>query len=744
MRRLLAFVLIATTAFPQSPTVNDESRKAEPSDFVVRLNVNLVQVDAAVTDSKGRPVKGLTADDFEVFQDGVQQKITNFSYVEEGVKVPVAALARKGEPPVPAPPVELNRQQVRRSIVLVVDDLGLSFENMARVRIALKKFVDDQMQPRDMVAIVRTGAGIGALQQFTTDKRLLYAAINQIKFSFLARAASFAPMDVGRTLQRPGVSGPGRLGADVEAERYANIAGADACMNDTMSSMGSLGAIRYVIDGLRDMPGRKALILFSQQLQIQERPDRVGGTTACDYDGVRQLLRRLTDAAERSAVVIYSIDPLGLATLAPGADYNPFGGGPVKGSAAAAVNILNTDLKNRSVDYQFSLGGLEQLAADTGGTLATHNDISGAIREAVDDASNFYVIGYHPPASTFDAKRGPISYHRITVKVKRSGLHVRSRNGFFGFQGEEPGNAALTPGQQLARVLASPFAQNDVPLRMTTFFSKTNKPLVTTLLYLDAKNLSFRKQADGKYQATIDAIAMAFDADGGAINSTQAKYTFSTTEQDYRVAMQNGIILTLQYPVLKPGPYQMRVAVRDEASDKMGSANQFIEVPNLKRKRLALSGILMKQLSAAEASAAALTWEPSLTTREAVATPDKVDSKGNEAIRIFKAGERVGWFYQIFNAKRGPDQHVNVSIQVRVFLDGKEVIQSDPAVAHLPENTAADYVPASGHMVIGTKLSPGDYALQLIVTDNLAKKKYATASQWVGFEIEKPQSQASE
>src|SRR5581483_11088372 len=130
MRRLLAFLLIAATAFPKEP-VND-SDKAEPSDFVVRINVNLVQVDAVVTDSKGHPVKGLTPDDFEVFQDGQPQKITNFSYVEEGVKVPSISATRNNEPSVPPPPVPLKKEQVRRSIVLVVDDLGLSLENMAR------------------------------------------------------------------------------------------------------------------------------------------------------------------------------------------------------------------------------------------------------------------------------------------------------------------------------------------------------------------------------------------------------------------------------------------------------------------------------------------------------------------------------------------------------------------------------------------------------------------------------------
>jgi hypothetical protein len=98
-----------------------------PADFVVRINVNVIQVDAVVTDSKGHKVTGLKAEDFEVFQNGVPQRITNFNYVENGIK-PTASSVRW------APRVPLKPGQVRRTIVLVVDDLGMSFEGMAYVR----------------------------------------------------------------------------------------------------------------------------------------------------------------------------------------------------------------------------------------------------------------------------------------------------------------------------------------------------------------------------------------------------------------------------------------------------------------------------------------------------------------------------------------------------------------------------------------------------------------------------------
>src|SRR5262249_41072027 len=160
---------------------------------VLRVTVNLVQVDAVVTDSKGKPVTDLTADDFEILQDGKRQKITKFSYISTALPTPTTVAPKPPGPP--PPPVRLRPSQVRRTIALVVDDLGLSFESTAQIRSALKKFVDQQMQPGDLVAIIRTGAGMGALQQFTSDKRQLYAAIERVKHNMMGRGGvgAFAP-----------------------------------------------------------------------------------------------------------------------------------------------------------------------------------------------------------------------------------------------------------------------------------------------------------------------------------------------------------------------------------------------------------------------------------------------------------------------------------------------------------------------------------------------------------------------
>jgi len=165
----------------------------------VKITTNLVQVDAVVTDKNGKIVTDLKPEDVEILEDGRKQKITHFSF--NATETPASmsstrpAAVDRNAPPIPSS--KLKREDVRRTIAVVVDDLGLSWESTSYVRRALKKFVDDQIQPGDLVAIIRTSGGMGALQQFTADKRQLYAAVERVKWNSLGRGgvSAFAPME---------------------------------------------------------------------------------------------------------------------------------------------------------------------------------------------------------------------------------------------------------------------------------------------------------------------------------------------------------------------------------------------------------------------------------------------------------------------------------------------------------------------------------------------------------------------
>jgi len=195
---VLLLLPLCSTSFSQQPQATAPQLKPQrPEDTdVVRITTNLVQVDAVVTDGKGKLVTDLKPEEVEIFEDGHKQKITHFSFnLSETAPAEAAAKSNTAEKnadknvPI-VPPTILRREDIRRTIAIVVDDLGLSFESTYFVRKALKKFVDEQMQTGDLVAIIRSSGGMGALQQFTADKRQLYAAIERVKWNAIGRSVT--------------------------------------------------------------------------------------------------------------------------------------------------------------------------------------------------------------------------------------------------------------------------------------------------------------------------------------------------------------------------------------------------------------------------------------------------------------------------------------------------------------------------------------------------------------------------
>jgi VWFA-related protein len=693
--RAVAGLLAICAVWAQNLVAPQDQPRPSDED-VIHINVNLVQVDAVVTDSKHHLVTDLRASDFQVLQDGKPQKITNFSYVSLRPAPAIAAAAPpakvKGIPP--PPPVPLRPEQARRLIALVVDDLGLAFDSVARVRGALKKFVDEQMQPGDLVAIVRTGAGMGALQQFTADKRVLYAAIDRVRFNSMGRVgvSSFDPLGSGER-------------TTLDAEREGVVAA------------GSLGAIRYVVNGLRELPGRKAVVLFSENLKLFSR----------DGENVRvmQGVRELEDAANRASVVIYSIDPRGLETLQLTAADNT---GRMSAKQISRVPMIRSAQQFRSQE------GMVMLANDTGGRFFSNsNDIAGALRDAVTDTEGYYLLGYHPDASTFDVNGRP-KFHSVKVKLLRAGLEVRSRSGFFGRSDllHEP----KPQGRQaeMAAALSSPFGANGIHVRLTTVYAQSPSagPFVTAMLYIDPKDLRFTDQPDGWHKALFDVAAVTFDANGQPVDSSGKTYTMQLKDAAYENALKTGLVYTMQHPVKKPGAYQMRVALRDADSGQVGSASEFIEVPDVSKGKLTLSSLVLRKYVP---DAAIDTAKPNSKSGS------ETSSLGNPATRMFEPGDDILYGYQILNAHGEANQKPEIESFARVFRDGQEIFTGKPQPLDMSGEPDPSHLVGGGVLRLGTKMAPGDYVVQIVVTDQTAK---STAAQWTDFQVTEPTAPAQQ
>ncbi len=697
----------AQTASPTPPPDND----------VVKITTTLVQIDVTVTDSKGKIVRDLRPEEFEIFENGQKQAISNFSFVSS-VRETTEPDRKTEKPDVPVPTLEIRPEQIRRTIALVVDDLSLSFQSTYYVRRALKRYVDEQMRDGDLVAILRTSAGVGALQQFTSNKAQLYAAIERVKWYPLGRGniGAFAPIEP-TPLEQAAANGDRTVSEeDLEAERQS-LEAFDDFRNESFA-VGTLGALRYVVGAMGELPGRKSVVLFSDGIRLFPRDEQ--GTT--DSGRVFDFVRQLVDLANRSSVVIYTLDARGLQTTAPTASDQII--------SPTAESISRT-ITGRSRELFDTQEGLTFLARETGGlVIINNNDLGDGVRRILDDQS-YYLIGYLPDDDTFDKQKR--KFNKLEVRVKRSDLKVRYRSGFINVANESTPRAPVvqTPVQRLLNSLMSPFAVNNISMRLNTLFGfdETQGAFVRSLLHVKADDLKFTDEPDGVKQAVFDLLAVSFGDNGAPVDQIAKTYTLRAKGEVYERIRREGFVYHFTFPIKKPGAYQFRVAIRDSRSDQVGSASQFIEVPNLKKGRLTISGIVLENFTPEQ-------WK--VFTSESPTGAENVketDPMTDTSTRRFKRGTVLRYGYEVYNAKLSDTKRPNLTSQIRVFRERSLILEGKASPIDLTNQTDFARVKSVSAITLPVKMEPGDYLLQIIVYDNLAKEKRRVSTQFVQFEV---------
>ena len=712
---LFSLALLASQAFAQVPVPAQDKAKPIPvpkteeqePESVFRINTQLVQIDAVVTGKGGAHMDDLTADDFELFVDGKKQTLSYFKLVRTVTNPKLPEEPKKNDknntalPPSTTAIKQVAPEQVSRTVAFVVDDLGMGFESMNYARDALKKFVAKQMQDGDLVGIIRTGKGMGALQQFTTDRRVLTAAIDKLTWNPFGRDM------IPRFGTQPGDPQQGSGESD---ESFQQRQGASERFDDfreTVFTVGTLGAVNFVVRGLRELPGRKMVVLLSDGFRLFGK----------DRDNTQALesLRRLTDLANRSSVVIYTIDTRGLLTLTPDASANMSGMSPQQ---------MAEQMRDASQQMFDTQDGLVALARETGGfAVLNNNDINTGVAKVMKDNESYYLLGFDPDDDQFDVKYRN-KYHAIKVKLKRPGLQVRTRAGYYGVTETLAREVPKTREQQILHALYSPFGARDLSVQMTSFFFNSEKggSFVRSLLYIDPSKLTFKEISNGEKEAALEIVSFTFDENGKTIESSGRAITMKFDEARYKATMKSGLVYQHDTPILKPGAYQFRMVMRDASAEKLGAAGQFINVPDLKKNRLALSGLTLTGRLGGTAN----TPPP--------ATPND-DTQPTPAVRRFARTGTFEYYAIVFNPQLNKQSNQpQLSVQVEIYKDGKAFYQSTPRPIETTGQTDPKRILCGGQISL-TSLPPGDYLFHLIVTDPLAKPKYARADQWMDFSV---------
>ncbi|HWS98981.1 MAG TPA: VWA domain-containing protein [Pyrinomonadaceae bacterium] len=722
---LLLLTAGSTTAFGQQTPPQDKT------DDVVRISTELVQTGVTVVDKQGRFVDGLKPEQFELKVDGQPVTPSFFERVTAGTvreeKLAEAAVAA-GKTAAPAAPAASSYRG--RTIIFFVDDLHLSLDGLGRTRGALKHFIDEQMTPLDQVAFVSTTGQMGFLQQFTDNKTVLRAALERLKpVPMTTRDGDQPPMTefvalrisngdrqaaefyidkllegfVSKKLGAAGARQLNRNGAYEMVKVRANniVFGVEAVTEATLTSLDNW------VNGISQIPGRKLIFFISEGFYLDTRRE-VGGANA--------QLQRVTDTATRTGSVIYTIDARGL--FAPMADAT--GDRPLdpKGNLDRATVGEGT----------ISQDGLNALAGDTGGRfLRNQNYFDAWVTRMLDETSNYYLLAWRPPT---EEQKGA-KFKRIEVSIAgRPELTVRLPKGFLlGRSAADAAKAAKDKTQPAAAASTGKGPEGEIKSALTAAAPKKGLPTQLSVGFLDVPGtgpvLTASMQMatdvlgygdDGKQPAAIDLAGVVLTEQGKPAGSFKTRLTVNPLAEN--VSVENpGVVYNNKVP-LKPGLYQVRVAARDDRTGRVGSAIQWIEIPDLASKRLTLSSLMIGGQFVGK--------------RKDAGAGDAPEQVQFSVDRRFKAGSHLNFLSLVYNATPGGGGAPDLEAQIKITRNGQAIVNTPARKISTPQGTDLARIPYGADIGLNN-LPAGRYVLQLTINDRTAR---TTATQQATFDVE--------
>lgn len=662
-----------------TPQNIEQKQQNKDDDAIIRVNTNIVQIDVTVTDAQGHQVTNLSSDDFEILEDNRSQSITNFSYIsnQKENKTPIALK----EPPIKEeiPPPQLKTTDVRRIVVLVVDDLGLSFESTNNIKDTLKKFITNKINAEDLVGIMLTSRRVNVLPQLTNDKRKLLASVDQISRSQFSRTGT-------NTIEAVNADNIPILSNDIQQNQVSCI--------ETIKSL------EQIVTNLEQLPGRKSMLLFSDGLRVTN-------------DVIKET-NRLAEQANKASTVIYTVDSRELQALNLSAEdelrpkMGPIPGG---GSDDNTKRILNAGKarNQRSRDLE---NGMAFLANQTGGVFS--RDLDKGISKILAEENGYYLIGYSPT----EEEQLKTSGHQITIKVKNPALQVRYRKNYYGIKQEEDLNN-VSVGERIITALNSPFTKTDISVRLTPLstYDKADDNFLSTLLLINPQNLSFVTEKEDLIKTTFDIVTLTYDYSGQVVDQSSRTHSININNQTYQRMLKEGLAIYGKIPVKKPGVYQVRAVVIDKQSGRLGTDHRVVEVADIKKGKLALSTIFLTSPQQTET-----TLQQDENTQS--------DQLLISATRNFPKESLLQYAVNIYNSKLTD----RLALKVRLFRNRQIVYDSKPIIldATKPENNA---ITSIGKLQLGRDLTPGEYVLQLVVSKDNNGKDTQTTSQISDFRI---------
>ena len=342
----------------------------------------------------------------------------------------------------------------------------------------------------------------------------------------------------------------------------------------------------------------------------------------------------------------------------------------------------------------------------------------------------YYILTYVPPEHTFRPDFWK-TYHKITITVKRRGLQVHTRDGFMGIV--KSANTLVESPMTVRDALYSPFRNNDLDVNLASGYIDDPRKgyMLRYQVHLDGKRLSVVEGKEGTNSIYIDVACITSSMAQFIQDAGNLHYEFRVKNKDVPWIRNHGIRFSLDLPVKNPGSYYVRTAVKDEVSGKAGSAYQFIEIPDLKKSRVALSNIFIVNR---DEDGPWATLQAKEGSRNLLYPDVRRDPRKSPALRSYLPGESFEYAAVIYNAKK-EGMKPDLESQSILYGNGKELFKSGYEPVDLDSVSDVNRIPIMKRMSLGDSVQPGDYIMMLWVKDKRADEKHNLAVQALDFKV---------
>jgi VWFA-related protein len=708
---IAGFLVIQASASQRAPNAQQAP--------TFRAEVNFVDVDVRVTDAGGSFVRDLRPEDFEVREDGARQTVSTFAMVDLPYEVQPRRTASTPVRRIESDVRSNARDSDGRVFVLVLDDLHTHPLRSTGVKDAARQFIDRYVGPDDLVSVLHTSGRSDASQEFTSVASLALASVDRfmgrkLRSSVLERLDAY-----NRESERFGRNENAPIGgrnADIRMQSVLDPLDAERGRQaeDLLKTLQRLGTLLAETRGRR-----KAVLLISEGVDYPVQSGSVQTDSGLQTfaspsaPAVMQRIRGAIAAMTRANVAVYGIDPRGLATT--GDDTIEMGALPDNPLLGLSPTALNDELRH-------SQDSLRVLSDETGGFAAVNsNDFSAAFERIIQENSSYYVLGYRS-----DNRRTDGRFRKIEVRVRRSGMQVRARSGYYAPSSREAAaNAEMLSTKAEPSEALRPLLNNALPVSGMTlrafaapFKGAGSNGSVLFGLEIDATNFVFGRK-DGLYTDKLEAAVVALDYEGKFHQGDRHSVELTLRPETHEIVRANGIRLLFRLN-LPPGRYQLRAAAHESGASARGSVHYDVEVPGFDREALSVSGLVLSSTRAA----AVPTPRPDPELQALLDAPPTTS-------RQFAPADTLAVGFALYHDVRKPVGRIDVSTTV-TGVDGQVRFRNETQVSDDVLRVARN---GYGYVVKVplAEMAPGTYVLRVQAKSALAEG--TTAARELPFDI---------